>query len=200
MIFDIWNYHCILTEGFESACLRPSSKQMFEVSLLLNLKRGGRITMCASSSDSTRSVGLSGEKGRSDVQIIRSGGVEPLRGKSGSVSFYGLTHQLVEEGKLESAPFVEDKGSFLWLLAPVALISSLILPQFFVSNAIEAFVKNETLLGKERNSNELYDVLSLCYAVASFTLNSLFLCFSHDLISGRYQGDQISWLGSDPEP
>lgn len=73
-------------------------------------------------------------------------GVEPFRGKSGSVSFHGLTHQLVEENKLMSAPFQEEKGSLLWVLAPVALICSLIVPQFFLSNAIEAFFKDETLI------------------------------------------------------
>ncbi|KAI4388406.1 hypothetical protein MLD38_000734 [Melastoma candidum] len=73
-------------------------------------------------------------------------GVEPFRGKSGSVSFYGLTHQLVEEGKLESAPFEKNKGSLLWVLAPVALISSLIVPQFLLGNAIEAFLNNETFV------------------------------------------------------
>ncbi|MBA0808107.1 hypothetical protein Gohar_023869 [Gossypium harknessii] len=44
-----------------------------------------------------------------------------------------------------SAAFQEDKGSFLWVLAPIALISSLILPQFFFSSAIEAFFKDDTL-------------------------------------------------------
>ncbi|MBA0691629.1 hypothetical protein Goari_009246 [Gossypium aridum] len=73
------------------------------------------------------------------------GGVELCHGKSGSISFHGLTHQLVEESKLMSAAFQEDKGSFLWVLAPIALISSLILPQFFFSSAIEAFFKDDTL-------------------------------------------------------
>ncbi|PKI68917.1 hypothetical protein CRG98_010676 [Punica granatum] len=124
---------------------RLGRKQICEDSLLRRLKRGSGITMCALSSDSKGGIGLSGSKGSADVPIVRSSGVEPFRGKSGSVSFYGLTHQLVEEAKLESAPFMEDKGSFMWLLAPVALISSLILPQFFLVNAIEAFVKNETV-------------------------------------------------------
>lgn len=71
---------------------------------------------------------------------------EPFGGKSGSVSFYGVTHQVIEEGKLVSAPFKEGKGgSLLWLLAPTAFISSLILPQFFFSNAIEAFIKDDIL-------------------------------------------------------
>lgn len=73
---------------------------------------------------------------------------ELFRGKSGSVSFNGLTHQLVEESKLVSAPFQEeDKGSLLWVLAPAVLISSLILPQFFLSGAIEATFKNDTVAG-----------------------------------------------------
>ncbi|KAF7817544.1 putative transmembrane protein [Senna tora] len=73
-------------------------------------------------------------------------GAEPFRGKPGSVSFHGLTHQMVEEGKLVSAPFLEHKGSFFWVLAPIAFISSLILPQFFLANVIETFLKNEILV------------------------------------------------------
>lgn len=105
----------------------------------------GRI-VCASGSDSNSSLKHTGKE-KSGVAISRFGGVEPFRGNSGSVSFRGLTHQLVEERKLMSAPFQEGKGSLLWVLAPVALISSLILPQFFFSNAIEAFFKDETLVG-----------------------------------------------------
>ena len=102
--------------------------------------------MCASASDPNSTLKLTGRE-KSGLAISRFGGVEPFRGKSGSVSFHGLTHQLVEESKLISAPFQEEKGSFLWVLAPVAFICSLILPQFFFSNAIEAFFKDETLVG-----------------------------------------------------
>ncbi|KAH9758495.1 putative ribonuclease H protein [Citrus sinensis] len=86
----------------------------------------------------------SGENSSLPVAIFN--GPEPFRGKSGSVSFCGLTHQLVEEGKLMSAPFQEDKGSFLWILAPVVLISSLILPQMFLGNVIEDFIKDNLLM------------------------------------------------------
>lgn len=72
---------------------------------------------------------------------------EPFRGKSGSVSFGGLTHQSVEETKLVSAPFKEGTGSILWVLAPVALISSLVVPQFFIIGAIEDVFKNEIFAG-----------------------------------------------------
>ena len=111
---------------------------------LWRLNRGGIV--CASASDPNSSLKLTGRE-KSGVAISRFGGVEPFRGKSGSVSFHGLTHQLVEESKLISAPFQEEKGSFLWVLAPFAFICSLVLPQFFFSNAIEAFFKDETLVG-----------------------------------------------------
>ncbi|KAK4429115.1 hypothetical protein Salat_1211700 [Sesamum alatum] len=70
-------------------------------------------------------------------------GSEPFRGKSGSVSFGGLTHQSVEESKLVSSPFKENTGSLLWVLAPVALISSLVVPQFFIVGAVEDIFKNQ---------------------------------------------------------
>ncbi|KAI3922287.1 hypothetical protein MKX01_005976 [Papaver californicum] len=71
---------------------------------------------------------------------------EPYSGKSGSISFYGLTHQSVEEGKLVSSPFKDDIGtSFIWVLAPIALISSLVLPQFFLSGFFDAVLKDEIL-------------------------------------------------------
>ncbi|KAL8153976.1 hypothetical protein V2J09_011736 [Rumex salicifolius] len=72
-------------------------------------------------------------------------GFEPLRGKSGSVSFYGITHQMVEEGKLESAPFKRGTGSFLWLSAPLVLIMSLVLPPLLVGNAVNVMIKDAIL-------------------------------------------------------
>ncbi|XP_057975506.1 uncharacterized protein LOC131162909 [Malania oleifera] len=71
--------------------------------------------------------------------------VEPFHGKSGSVSFHGLTYQSMEEGKLVSAPFKEGMSSLLWILAPVALISSLVLPPFFLGNAVDAVLKDEVI-------------------------------------------------------
>ncbi|XP_065882054.1 uncharacterized protein [Euphorbia lathyris] len=103
--------------------------------------------VCASSSNSrgNTNLKLSGRE-KSAVPAAGFHGPEPFRGKSGSVSFYGLTHQSVEERKLVSAPFSEDKGSFLWVLGPIALISSLIVPQFFFGNAIESFLKDDILV------------------------------------------------------
>lgn len=74
-------------------------------------------------------------------------GAEPFRGKSGSVSFRGMSHQSVEESQLVSAPFKENSGSLLWVLAPVALISSIVVPQFFIVSAIEDAFKNEVFAG-----------------------------------------------------
>ncbi|XP_022768858.1 uncharacterized protein LOC111312661 [Durio zibethinus] len=121
----------------------PKMKRLNIDFRLWRLNGGG--VVCASGSDSNSSLKRTGRE-KSGVAISRFGGVEPFRGKPGSVSFYGLTHQLVEESKLMSAPFQEEKGSFLWVLAPVALICSLILPQFFFSYAIETFFKDETLI------------------------------------------------------
>ncbi|KAL3840349.1 hypothetical protein ACJIZ3_024940 [Penstemon smallii] len=72
-----------------------------------------------------------------------NGSEDPFRGKSGSVSFGGLSHQSIEESQLVSAPFKENTGSLLWVLAPVALMSSLVVPQFFIVGAVEDYFKNK---------------------------------------------------------
>lgn len=46
-----------------------------------------------------------------------------------------------------SSPFEDGKGSVIWFLGPLALISSLVVPQFFLGNAIEAFLRDEILAG-----------------------------------------------------
>lgn len=113
-------------------------------SSMICLNKGAIV--CASNHSIDGKLESSREKD-SKVPSKASDGVEPFRGKSGSISFCGLTHQLVEEGKLLSAPFDEEKGSFLWFLAPVTLIASFIFPQFFIGNAIEAYLQNEVLVG-----------------------------------------------------
>ena len=121
-------------------------KREFNKSMMPSLKRGAIV--CAANSNPDAKLALSGREGSdSGVPVSGSNGVEPFRGKSGSISFYGLTHQLVEEGKLQSAPFKEEKGSLIWVLAPIALISSLILPQFFLANAIEDILQDVLLVG-----------------------------------------------------
>ncbi|XP_010500373.1 PREDICTED: uncharacterized protein LOC104777763 [Camelina sativa] len=97
----------------------------------------GRVLLCSSNAES--------RPGNKQFEKSNYARAELFRGKSGSVSFNGLTHQLVEESKLVSAPFQEEKGSLLWLLAPVVLIASFILPQFFLTGAIEATFKNDTV-------------------------------------------------------
>lgn len=103
-------------------------------SSMLCLKKGA--ILCASNPSLDGKLEFSREKD-SNAPSNAIDAVEPFRGKSGSISFCGLTHQIVEEGKLLSAPFNEEKGSFLWFLAPVALIASFIFPQFFIGNAVE---------------------------------------------------------------
>ncbi|XP_068657175.1 uncharacterized protein [Aristolochia californica] len=70
---------------------------------------------------------------------------ESFRGKSGIVSFSGLTNELLEERKLVSSPFKDGTGSLLWIVGPIALISSLVLPQFILNNAVDAIVKDTIL-------------------------------------------------------
>ncbi|KAF5204903.1 tRNA-processing ribonuclease BN [Thalictrum thalictroides] len=111
-------------------------KQTNSLRVFQNAKYKPRFITSASSSDQNQ---------KGNVPSQRFDRTEPFGGKSGSVSFYGLTHQVIEEGKLVSAPFKEGKGSFLWVLAPIALMSSLVLPQFFLSNAIESFIRDDIL-------------------------------------------------------
>ncbi|KAL2346353.1 hypothetical protein Fmac_000353 [Flemingia macrophylla] len=98
-------------------------------------------------SDANFNGGLEVHSNRSSsVPVTTFNGVEPFHGKSGSVSFCGLTHQSIEEAKLESAPFELKGGSYLWVLAPAAFVASLILPQFFVDNVVEAFLDDVILI------------------------------------------------------
>lgn len=107
------------------------------------LSRGFNI----SASTSNQEVELSSTE-QKDVAVS---GVEPFRGKAGSISFIGLTHQMAEEGKLVSAPFNESGGSIFWVLAPVALILSLVVPQF-LAVAIDGFFDSELTAGTPLNT------------------------------------------------
>ncbi|KAG6531312.1 uncharacterized protein LOC122050262 [Zingiber officinale] len=73
------------------------------------------------------------------------GNIDSRRGKSGSVSFCGLTHQMLEERKLIASPFKDGTGTIVWVLGPLALISSLVFPQFFLSAFIESVLGDEIL-------------------------------------------------------
>lgn len=75
----------------------------------------------------------------------KTDGVEPVRGRPGSISFHGLTYQAVEEEKLVSSPFVEGSGSVAWIFGPTAFIASFVLPQFVLGGVIEALIKNEVV-------------------------------------------------------
>ncbi|KAG5522284.1 hypothetical protein RHGRI_034463 [Rhododendron griersonianum] len=110
----------------------------------LGLKRTSYkgVIVCAAESNSEANLKFSEEE---EVEMCVDE-VEPFRGKSGSVSFRGSTHQLVEEGKWASSPSKEETGSLLWVLAPVALISSIVLPQLLLSTVIDVFIKDEILL------------------------------------------------------
>ncbi|KAG6476024.1 uncharacterized protein LOC122025512 [Zingiber officinale] len=97
-------------------------------------------------SDTRRSSVVS--KGSSSIARSESNGkgsFGSISGKSGSASFCGLTHQTVEERKLASPPLKDGTGSLVWVLGPLALISSAVLPQFFLRSVIESVLRDEVL-------------------------------------------------------
>ncbi|KAM7279273.1 hypothetical protein ACFE04_006407 [Oxalis oulophora] len=111
----------------------------------LSLKGGFLVQASAAGSD----VYLNSEGSvdrNSGVAVSTYNGVDPFRGKAGLITFSGLTYEKVEEAKLESAPFEVDRGSFLWPLAPVALLASLIIPQIFLGNAFTGFFGGRGIL------------------------------------------------------
>ncbi|XP_027150597.1 uncharacterized protein LOC113750863 [Coffea eugenioides] len=122
------------------------SKQtlLLQNELKLKSRFRSRNVLCALNSEQPR-TSTSPRREPRDAQVNAIDGSEPFRGKPGSVSFLGLTHQSVEESKLVSAPVEENVGSFVWVLAPVALISSLVLPRFFLGNAVVDLFRDELL-------------------------------------------------------
>lgn len=97
--------------------------------------------------DSSVNGALEVESSQSSSVPVNVGEVEPFQGKSGSVSFYGLTHQSVEEEKLEFAPIKQEESSYFWVWGPIAFISSLILPQFFIGTVVDAYFNGLILKG-----------------------------------------------------
>ncbi|CAH9054343.1 unnamed protein product [Cuscuta europaea] len=121
----------------KQALLRP------ELKLNSWLKNGAIVPMSRSSSSSKQKLRSSGS-GDSNVLDNGISRVKPHQGKPGSVSFVGLTHQLVEENKSELAPSEREIGSFRWVIAPLALISSFVFPRFLVDIAIDG-LQNDVL-------------------------------------------------------
>ncbi|MQL77032.1 hypothetical protein Taro_009462 [Colocasia esculenta] len=74
----------------------------------------------------------------------RHGRTVPCPGASGTRARSGHP---TRERQLVSAPFKEGTGSFLWILGPLAFISSLLLPQIFLSSFVEATIKDDILAG-----------------------------------------------------
>ncbi|XP_078436754.1 tRNA-processing ribonuclease BN isoform X2 [Wolffia australiana] len=143
----------------------PSSsvRRRFERSPHLCLRRGAiagggvksggarRLSFQAKADNGNGATRVPDSSSNQSPMPVRSSGslgmmrLEPYNGKSGSVSFCGLTYSALEERQLVSSPFNEGAGSFLWIAGPLALISSLVLPQFFVSGFIEALITDEIL-------------------------------------------------------
>ncbi|KAG2400601.1 uncharacterized protein HKW66_Vig0095450 [Vigna angularis] len=151
----------------------------------LGLNKFQRLLVHAS--DSSLNGGLEVHPNKSSsVPVSTFNGVEPFHGKPGSVSFCGLTHQSVEEGKSESAPFEEKGGSYLWVLAPAAFIASLIMPQFFVDNVVEAFLNDTILIGFLLHYVALLRFLAALYCIAKVSccimLHYAVSLFTHDAL------------------
>lgn len=66
-------------------------------------------------------------------------------GRSGFVSFYRGTWQHLRE---ENSRFTSTKGlwSLLWLLGPIALVASVVVPPFYLRKIFEAFFDEDSLL------------------------------------------------------
>lgn len=106
-----------------------------------------KVVLSAPNSNASSTVGTPNSGVVRSSGSVGRVGLDPFRGKSGSVSFCGLTHQLLEERKLVSSPFKDGTGSYVWAVGPLALILSLVLPQFFLGNAIEILLKDEIFAG-----------------------------------------------------
>ncbi|XP_047307916.1 uncharacterized protein LOC124911470 [Impatiens glandulifera] len=136
------------------------------------------VIVCVKSNENEKSS--SGENS-DNLNISMIGGAEPFRGKSGSVSFHGLTHQMVEESKLVSSPFKDiNATSLLWIMAPIAFISSLVLPQVFVGSVIDSFFKDEILAELVTSiSTEVAFYMGLAiYLFTTHTIQKPYLQFS----------------------
>ncbi|CAL0327039.1 unnamed protein product [Lupinus luteus] len=132
-------------QGFRFGNASKCLKWLIKEPPLLGLNKFERCIIHASDSNVNGGLEVHSDQS-SSVPVTRYGKEEPFRGKSGSVSFYGMTHQSLEEGKLESSPFKEEESSYFWLLAPAVFVASLIVPQLFIGNVVGAFAKNVILV------------------------------------------------------
>lgn len=124
-------------------CPLSGLKWVYKDSLLPKVKGFSRIR--ASSSENSNAKLGAPPKSSTGVPVRKFDGVEPFRGKAGSISFYGLTYNSVEESKLVSSPFQRGGGSVLWVLAPLSLILSFTLPPLFISDAVNVLIKDGIL-------------------------------------------------------
>ncbi|VFQ65702.1 unnamed protein product [Cuscuta campestris] len=120
----------------QTLLLRPELRLGFRVS-------DRPIVSISSSSSLSKKLSSSGSEDNT-VTAHDTSRLEPFQGKPGSVSFVGVTHQLVEARKPEDAQLAGKTGSFRWVIAPVALISSFVLPRFFIDITIDG-LRNDVL-------------------------------------------------------
>ncbi|KAL2894674.1 Regulatory protein ADR1 [Bienertia sinuspersici] len=183
-------------EGFGSKMLPifsaypvPNLKRAIKIHVLPKLQQVSRVYALHSDSDANLEVS---PKSNADIPKIHKGlqlsskintgvlmtnfaSLEPFGGKPGSVSFYGVTHHVVEERKIVASPY-EDGGSVLWVFAPLVLILSLILPPVYLSNFFDSLFKNVIL-------SEI--VTTICSEAVFYTGIAIFLSIT-DYIQRPY--------------
>ncbi|KAF3774964.1 hypothetical protein EJ110_NYTH50887 [Nymphaea thermarum] len=144
---------CLLGEGNWRFQFRPSRHLVARVPGHKCTKRNGFSSlsivsegMISGDPDSNEYAGtengriLEENGSRGEMGLERS---ELCGGKSGAVSFCGLTHKVIDKQKTVSSSSQKNIGSFVWFIGPASLIASLLLPQFFLNNFILAFTSNE---------------------------------------------------------
>lgn len=102
---------------------------------------------------SSNEVAPSLSKSRDDLYA------EPSGGKSGTVSF----NEPAEMGKLDSLPAKNSTGNFIWIVAPLALIASFLLPQFVLNSAIYSMLQDDIVAGNGSSDIETRKITSFIF-------------------------------------
>ncbi|GLJ30795.1 hypothetical protein SUGI_0610970 [Cryptomeria japonica] len=68
-----------------------------------------------------------------------------VNGKAGFVSFYGATHQHLEEEIPRFTASREGRQSLVWLLGPIFLVATVVFPPFFLRKVFEALFEDSLL-------------------------------------------------------
>lgn len=145
----------ILIPSRKSAILMMSGKVESYLSNAGNSNGSSSAGVPSGNTNGSLSAGVPGSNGVSPGVAgsqRKLAGLDPFRGKLGSVSFCGLSYEKLEEGKLMSSPFKEGTGSVFWVVGPLALIVSLIIPQFVLGGVFGSIIQDDILAGNRHFS------------------------------------------------